>query len=217
MRKIAMVCLTVILLTNGYAEGLPKSAVKLDGVNNPDCVEYFSYQGESYCTTDKHQITPSQINWPQDEQLNIQFDERLWKMAWGKKNEAFTTIEYIPDGDSLSNWGELITSQYIANVPEGVTPQAFMLTIEHKLKKVGLNPDVHVLYASPDQVIFEFRIYEPSSMRQNEIQKVLKTPNGLYILHYVIKEPDMGEKRRSAWLERLKNSNPKEDDVPRSN
>lgn len=44
---------------------------------------------------------------------------------------------------------------------------------------------------TPDQILFEFRIKEPLNLQQDELQIVTKKKNGFYIVHYVIKTPDM--------------------------
>lgn len=138
------------------------------------------------------------------------FDDRLWQAAWGNKTDDIVTIEYIPANDDINNWNELITSQFAPGLQDKVSPLQFSAGIIQSIKQSGFNPEVTYYEKSPDRVIFEFRITEPANALQDELQMISKGKDGLYLLHYVIKKPDMGKAEREKWLQNLKNSGPKE-------
>ena len=69
-----------------------------------------------------------------------------------------------------------------------------------------LNPEIKVIAEIPDYVIFEFRVLAPKNVEQDELQKITKGKDGFYILHYVIKKPDIGKEERQKWIENFKNS-----------
>jgi hypothetical protein len=188
-----------------WAIDLPASLVKVNASNNAKCVEYMTYKGSLYCSTkaiNNHSVPNEIIHF---ETQDIAFDDRVWTIAWGSKTDQITTMEYVPQGQDIKNWQELITSQFIPGLPE-VTAKRMAQNFINQLKQSGFKPEISLIDDQPDQFIFEFRLQAPSNMQQDELQKITKTPAGIYILHYVIKKPDMGEAQRQAWIDRLKKS-----------
>ncbi|KTD21245.1 hypothetical protein [Legionella londiniensis] len=184
--------------------------IKVTKENNPDCVEFYTYKGELYCSTTPIETDAIEVNILQDERQNIVFDTRVWKAAWGKKSEQFTTIEYVPENENIHNWHELITSQFIPGIQDQITPIQFVESEIEQLKASGLTLKTAIIKQSPDEVIFEFRVTAPQNLIQHELQKVSKGKDGLYILHYVIKEKNMGKDKRNKWIKNLKESSIKE-------
>lgn len=107
-------------------------------------------------------------------------------------------------GDDINYWHELVTSQFFPNLE--ISPKEFADKFIEKIKSLGLNPIITFHRNTPDQVIFEFRIEAPSNQAQDELQMISKGKDGLYILHYVIKEPSMSKKQRETWLKNLSQS-----------
>jgi hypothetical protein len=187
----------------------PSKLIKVTKDNNPQCVEYYNMQGEMYCSTTILNNTPIDPKLAKGEKQKIIFDKRPWQAVWGEKTEEITTIEYLPAGDKIENWKELVTSQFVPDIQDEITPQKYMDSVVENLKKTGFNPEIKLLEDTPEYVIFEFRILSPENFQQDELQKIMKGKEGFYILHYVIKKPDMGEKERELWLNNLKNSSVK--------
>ncbi|KTC78241.1 hypothetical protein [Legionella brunensis] len=185
-----------------------KKLVKVTRDNNPKCVLYFYYKNDLYCittTSNAEKPDPQIIGY---EKQKIIFDDRAWRAAWGQKTDNIVTVEYVPGNDDIDNWRELITSQFAPGIQDKLTPLQFSEGIIDSLKKSGFKPEVSYFEKSPSRVIFEFRITEPKNMVQDELQMITKGKDGLYILHYVIKEADMGNACRNKWLQNLRNSHP---------
>lgn len=209
MNYVARSCLGVLIAMNCFAESvnslLPSNVVKVTKENNPKCVEFVVYQGELYCSTvvmDKELIDPQVIQY---EKQNAHFDNRPWKAAWGKKTDQILTVEYIPAGDDINNWNELITSQFIPS-KESITPVQYMNLFKDNLRKSGVLYQFNVIEEQSNQIIYEFKVDNPKNLIQDEIQKVVKGQDGIYILHYATKKSDMGEADRKKWVDNLKNS-----------
>lgn len=113
----------------------------------------------------------------------------------GKQGDDLTTVEYIPAGDNIENWHELVTSQFIPGMQTRTTPKLYAGAMVKQLNDSGFKPIVKFIKNSPDQVIFEFRIASPDNLKQDELQIINKGKDGFYIVHYVIKEADMGQKK----------------------
>lgn len=184
----------------------PDTMIKVDKNNKANCVEYYNYKGELYCSTTANRLKQTPTDYAGYEQQTIVFDDRPWNPAWGQKTDAITTVEYIPEGDKIKNWHELVTSQYIPNMPKSVTPKKFSEEVIKYLKDSGLDPTVNIISETPNRVLFEFQVLEPENLKQHELQLISKGSNGMYVLHYVIKEAPMDEQRRTQWIERLNKS-----------
>lgn len=187
-----------------FANPLPAGMVKVTKENNPQCVEFINYQNEMYCTTSATAQPAPDPTIVANEQQSIHFDDRPWKAAWAKKNDQITTIEYITVGDDINKWHELITSQFIPNLT--VSADDFASLVINDLKKQGINPKITLIDKQADQYIFEFQITEPTNLQQDEIQKVTKGKNGIYVLHYVMNKADMGADNRTKWIANMKQS-----------
>lgn len=191
------------------AEVDPAKLVKVTAGNNAKCVEYYTFKGEMYCSTTAQHSTPIDSHIKDSETQIIQFDDRPWQATWGKKTPNITTIEYVPAGDDINAWHELITSQYLPGLQAKATPEQYADFEIQNLKDAGFYPIVTFLEKTPDRELFEFRIEYPENQKQDELQLITKGQKGLYILHYVIKDADMGQTNRDKWVTNLKNSNQK--------
>jgi hypothetical protein len=165
-----------------------------------------------YCSLtaiDHHPVDPKVLSY---EKQTIQFDNRPWKAAWSEKTNYITTIEYLPAGEDINLWNELITTQFMPGL-EKVSVKEFGNRFFNGLKKSGVIYTVDILANKPDLLMFEFRVEQPSNLQQDEIQKIVKTKEGLYAIHYAIKKLDMGKENRQKWIEHIKNSSLKNQSV----
>lgn len=192
-----------------YAEIDPANLVKVTPNNNPNCVEFFSYKGAMYCSTKPLVKEPIDPKIKDYEKQHVVFDDRPWQAAWGRQAKEISTVEYVPLGDNIEKWNELVTSEFIPGIEDKVTPKEFSELAMQGIEKAGFKPVVTYLSESPRQVIFEFRILAPANVAQDELQIITKGRDGLYVLHYVIKKADMGQVNRDKWIALLKQSRPK--------
>ncbi|MGX8786383.1 hypothetical protein ACV3VT_12885 [Legionella pneumophila] len=196
---------SVICYAKPYSPSLPEGLIKVNKENNPKCVEFVTYKGELYCSivplTDSS-FDSQVINY---EKQIVRFDDRPWKIAWGKKTDKVVTVEYIPVGDDINNWKELITTQFMPGLTN-MTPAQFGNEFLYNLNKSGVKYIVNVIEEKPELLIFEFKVQEPVNLQQDEILKITKGKDGIYVLHYAIKKSDMTKENRDKWIKNLKNS-----------
>lgn len=198
-----------LVMMSSIATGAPFSLdnlVKVTPKNDTQCTQYYLYKGVLYCnsaTTDSQPVDP-QIR--HSEKLNIVFDDRPWQMAWGNKTSIGTTIEYIPAGDDINHWHELVTSQFFPGLQKKTSLKQFANTLVENLKALGYQPIVEYLEDTEDRVILEIRIEQPQNQVQDELEMLIKDNNGIYLVHYVIKKADMGKENREKWVQNLKNT-----------
>lgn len=210
MRKLlGFISILFMLFNPALARAVPidpATLAKVTASNRTQCVEYYIYKGSLYCSATAHSEQPIDPNLLQQEKMNIVFDNRPWQAAWGKKSEDVRMLEYVPGGENINDWHELITSQFFPGLQEKVTAKQFAELFIQDLQRAGFKPIVQFLEEKNNLVIFEFRLAEPANQIQDEIQKVTTDNKGLYSLHYVIKNADMGPKNREKWLHNLQNS-----------
>lgn len=187
-------------------EAVPEGLIKVDKNSNTKCAEYYNYKGELYCSTTANRLKQTPNDYSGYEQQTIVFDDRPWQAGWGQKTDAITTIEYIPKGDKIGDWKELVTSQYIPNLQKNVTPKKFSEEVIQYLKDSGLDPTINIISETPNRVLFEFQVLEPENLKQHELQLITKGSNGMYVLHYVIKEAPMDPQLRTKWIDLLNKS-----------
>lgn len=204
--RLGLICGVLLSAFAAHATIDTSKLVKVTGEKSPKCVEYYNVKGEMYCSTEALQSKALDFEIVTYEKQNIKFDDRAWKLAWGKKTPSITTVEYVPKGDDIENWHELVTSQYMPTLQNEVTPMQFVKIILKGLEESGFKPITTFLKESPDQVIFEFKITAPPSQIQDEIQSIVKGKDGLYVLHYAIKVADMGQKRGDMWATNFSSS-----------
>ena len=205
--------LSIFMAMNCYANlsssTLPENVVKVTKENNSNCVVYLTYKGDMYCSIVALQDDATSPEIVTYDKQNIHFDNRVWKPAWGQKTNAVWTVEYIPAGDNINQWNELVTSQFMPGMEE-MTPTQFKNKFIDSLNKTGVTYSINTIDDQPNQLIFEFKVTVPENLQQDEIQKITRGKNGIYILHYAIKKNDMSKANRQKWIENIKKSSIKE-------
>ncbi|KTD16091.1 hypothetical protein [Legionella jordanis] len=184
--------------------------IKVNNENNPNCISYYQYKGSLYCSTSSSQPHKPNPNILDYERQQIVFDNRAWVAAWAKNTGQMITVEYVPEGQNINDWQELITSQFAEGLQKKVSPLQFCETIVLALEQSGFKPKITFFEKTNDRIIFEFQIHAPEHFQQDELQMITRGQKGIYILHYVIKQTDMGEANRKLWLSNFKATTPKE-------
>ena len=211
MKKIALIlslsALSLLMQNVEAATMDPASLVKVSGNNNPKCVEYYIYKGETYCNTTSQSTAHPDPKIKNYEKLKLIFDDRAWFASWGEKNDKITTVEYLPSGGDIKNWYELVTTQFIPGIQDNVTPKQFADLTIAELKKINsIKYTTNFIDTTPDTVIFEFKVTAPDNLKQHELQKITKGSDGMYVEHYAIKVPDMDKANRDKWLNILRST-----------
>lgn len=206
MKIIKHILILFFISTCSFAEVKPSDLIQVTGATREKCVEYYTKQGTLFCSTKPTLNTPVSEEIINDEKQNIYFDDRVWKFAWGKKAPDVLTIEYVPMGENINDWNELVTSQFMGQIPPNISPRSLAERTINDLKKKGYDPVITFHKVTQDEVVFEFRIDKPDNQVQDEIQMIKKDNNGFYFLHYVIKQFDMGKESRDKWLQNFAKS-----------
>lgn len=179
---------------------------KVEGSDKSKCVEFYIYKSEMYCSTTPLAPGQTKVDSSQYERLNIVFDDRAWKPIFTEDKGDIVTVEYIPASQNVNNWQDLVTTQYIPNIPSNVTLKDFVDLEVQFLKADVKKVETKIIEDKGDSYVFEFTILEPQNELQHEVQYLRKQGNSLYIMHYVTRGANMGDKIKNDWIERFKSS-----------
>lgn len=201
----ALFVFACLLSVNAYAEDIDTSKlIKVDSQNHEKCIEYYNYNKELYCSTTKLNDEELNPNLKDDEKLAIVFDQRPWRLAWGKQDSSITTLEYVANNEPVEHWNELITSQFFPDIQDKATLKEFAETFIDNFKKNGFDPVVNFREESDNRIIFELQISQPENQIQDILVLMLKDDKGVYVLQYAVKKLDMGKTARNLWVDNFK-------------
>lgn len=137
----------------------------------------------------------------------LSFDNQQWKIDSTDKNENMLITEYTTNNESVHNWTRLFTYQELMHkLPSDVSAEVFAKNIESQIKQLKLDAKFTFIESSANETIFEFQIMSPQENIQDELQRITLDKDGhFYVMHYVEKTSDMGDKTRQEWIQNLKN------------
>ena len=170
--KISIISLVFLVVSPlAYAAINESDLMEVSSKTEGKCIEYYTKNGVLYCSAKALDPSPVQRDIVNNEKQTIIFDQRPWKFAWGKKTDSMVTIEYVPLGENINDWKELVTSQYMTQVPPNISPRSLAELIVNDLKKKGFDPVITFHKVTPDLVILNFALRNLITfMVQDEIQ-----------------------------------------------
>ena len=113
-----------------------------------------------------------------------------------------TIVEWIRPGDSIDDWEELVTVQFLEGSP--LSPERGVAALEEDLRRRC--PDVRweILTEALFAVTYEWSISGCEGQDdQHELARLLQGNEGLHRVAYTRKGPRLDAETRERWLERL--------------
>lgn len=137
----------------------------------------------------------------------ITIGDKQWKLGFKDENKNSLIQEYVTNNETVDHWTYLFSfHRFKIALPKEITPQALAENQVMALKNKGYQHVFTNLASSPDEALVEFRITSPLQDQQDELERIIKTPSGEFIiLHYAIRKSDMGDAERNKWADFLKN------------
>lgn len=129
-----------------------------------------------------------------------------WKYAYGALNPDGPSIfEWIPAGEDIDHWTQLIQIQFIPLPNSHLTSQEFADLFIAQLKKELPEVEAQILQKLPDGVVLEWKLAKEANgqVPQDEIAKIMISPSGIHRIAFTIKVPSMDESLRKTWIERI--------------
>lgn len=117
-------------------------------------------------------------------------------------------IEWIPKGESIEDWSQLIQLQFLpASLFGGavISAEDFSKYYIQALKDKFPEIISSVASTPKNSVLIDWALPKPSlgEKAQHELTKVFVTPEGIYRLAFTVKTPEMDSQLKKEWSDRL--------------
>ncbi len=144
----------------------------------------------------------SPVNLP----TTLNFADEIWQLGYSHEDNDIKMGEYVTNNENVNNWTRLVTVQKFKFLfPKEVTPVVFANDEIAQLKNKQYAVAYNIIESNPQEATIEFRIIKPESEQQDELQRLIRTPDDeLVIFHYVTKKVYMGKTERIKWINLLK-------------
>jgi len=131
------------------------------------------------------------------------FDGRKWAVGNSKQVGSEAVIEYVLPGETVTNWTELVTSQFVGNMDRFAPEQWLTMFTDSMAEKYAtFKWERHL--AKDGSVLFEWQHQGGSQWpAQHEVKRVVKQGGTVYILAYVKKTSHLEEAKRQKWIDLL--------------
>jgi hypothetical protein len=135
------------------------------------------------------------------ETVFVRADSSGWKLGAGSDRPGQTIAEYVPRGESINNWTQLLSIQFL----EGETsrPREVMRKLQTLMQTRCPGSMWDVVHEDSASVLYEWRITKcGASADQHEVARLLKGNDGVHRVAYVQK-PSIPVDERARWIKAL--------------
>ena len=135
-----------------------------------------------------------------DEMVEINFDGRNWKMGqpYQRGNQMIT--EFTLPGESAMKWTELVTFQMFRGQSDPLAE--WMRNFKDQLKET--TPHLakwNVIRSSHGDAMFEWSVEGDTDLPdQYEICRLIKSEEGIHLIHYAVKGAELSSSQRTQWI-----------------
>lgn len=141
------------------------------------------------------------------EQIAFAVEDGLtdWNECWNLPVLDYRIVEYIPVGESLDNWSEMVTLQFLNSVE---TPENFLALFQEGICSQNESASFEVVESTPDALTWEWRISTPSPGGgvQHELCHLVRAKGGWFRIAYTKKVAKLSSHERSDWLAALQSA-----------
>lgn len=132
----------------------------------------------------------------------VKFDQRKWNLAYQNADKTISVAEYVPEGQTIDNWKELLTVQAFPHSDTNASPEtlatAVKISIQQQCPKQFA--DLGTVKAG-DQVFYEWFVKGCAKVSdQHEIARILTSGNSYYSIHYAVRQSALTNAERAKWV-----------------
>ena len=121
-----------------------------------------------------------------------------WKVGHGTNRSEATFVEFIPSGETISNWSRMFTIQFLEGARDA--PRDFMSKLQAQMAKRCPATRWTVVSDDSSSITYQWSISDCSGHPdQIEIARVLKGNDGLHRISYVRKASTFEPTERESW------------------
>lgn len=145
--------------------------------------------------------------WHESIKLNFAIDEKDWELGWSNKSSEVYILEFVPKGDNVEHWKELITFEFYPGLQKKINCEEFALGFVKQFRQNEPNLKVMYYLNKPNDVIFEWVLNDSAkNPDQDEMDRIILGEEGIHMIHYVKKTKSLSEAERTKWLNFLKSA-----------
>lgn len=134
-------------------------------------------------------------------------DRERWTLVNGQDDGHQTIAEYVPAGQTLAGWRELITIQALDDRRPVEPPMVTMTKLRDILKQRGGEVEWNVIEEDAHSVLYEWTIRgAPGVEDQGEIARLVQGKDALHRAAYSYKSLPLAAARRAERTELLRNA-----------
>lgn len=142
-----------------------------------------------------------------DEFIKFGFDGRDWELDYQAQEGSTMIFEWVPKGQNVNNWDELVTAQAFRGMQTIMNPEKLMAAMRDQLGKMCPGLEWNVLSSSRFDTVYEWQIeYCPGHDPQYEVARIFLGKEGLYTLHYATKNNPIDPSVKQKWITILRSA-----------
>ncbi|MBX9770243.1 MAG: hypothetical protein K2X29_02670 [Candidatus Obscuribacterales bacterium] len=146
-------------------------------------------------------------DWTESIKVNFALDDKQWELGWSNKSETIYIMEFVPKGQTVENWKELITFEFYPGLQKKANCSQFTNGFLRNLRINEPNVKVSNYVDKPDNVIVEWVLNgSAKNADQDELDRCIFGKQGLHMLHYVKKTKALTPGERTKWLKFLESA-----------
>ncbi len=135
------------------------------------------------------------------ERPEIHFDKRTWKVGHQSSKGDQTMVEFVLENESVGNWSELVTTQLFAGLQEKMSVAEYVAAMHKSIGERCPKVKWNTIRSGDTDAVYEWSVSACSGVAdQSEIARVFKGLEGIHIVHYAMRKPDMPAASRKEWL-----------------
>lgn len=130
-------------------------------------------------------------------------DDREWKKGHSAVKDNQTVIEWVPPGETVQNWSELITLHTIHKSSRNLSPEIMAETIKEEFKKTCADVTQNIISSTNTNVLFERTTTSCAPARDEfSIIKIVKGFRTSSLITYASTSP-LSKTERKKWIKHV--------------
>ncbi len=157
------------------------------------------------CATPPQTISSYQAYAPLEEDWALPADGSRWELGHHQRVPQGAISEYIPRGEHVTSWSEMVSSQVMFGGNRKAGLSAIASRTRDQLSKGCPSLYWADLKGPGSDIVYEWRHTGCQGFpAQHQISRIAWGKYGVHILSYVKKTDRLSESQRVEWLERIR-------------
>ncbi len=134
------------------------------------------------------------------EKIECNADGRKWILGFEHHDADRGILEYVLPKETVDNWTEIVSINYFKGMKGPDLLTRFVGFAQTGLKQSCQKIQWNELAKNEDSISYAWSAGEcAKSPSQSEVARVIRSAQGLYVLHYASKKVPMPQEKRTAW------------------